>query len=181
MTVIEMKLTKPGQLKAGHSLRQFDCGNDALTDWLKRHALKAASDRTAYTYVVCRGNKRVVGYYSIATAAVFHDSTNSKVRRNMPNPIPAMKLLRLGVDTSEQGQGLGKSLVRDAFLRISNAVTQVAARLVIIDAIDDEVVQFYKKLDFKPLKKDSLTLYLTVDALMTNLAEVHKRKAGTKV
>ena len=48
-----------------------------------------------------------------------------KVRRNTPEPIPAILLARLAVDRKEQGQGVGAALLRDAVLRTVEAAEQV--------------------------------------------------------
>ena len=95
------KLTRPAILRAGHNLERFDCGEDILSIWLRKRALAAVSDRTANTFVVCRG-RRVVGYFSLANGAVAHSDTSAKVRQNMPDPIPATVLARLAVDVEEQ-------------------------------------------------------------------------------
>ena len=39
-----------------------------------------------------------------------------RIRRNMPDPVPNMLLARLAVDTSLQGRGIGRALLRDAIL-----------------------------------------------------------------
>jgi predicted N-acetyltransferase YhbS len=43
----------------------------------------------------------------------------------MPNPIPVVILARLAVDTSYQGQGLGRGLFRDGALRVVKAADKL--------------------------------------------------------
>ena len=71
------RVSRPAVLKPGHDLSHFDCGRDQITNWLKQRARKAAESDTARTYVVCRGTKRVVGFFSVAAGAVAHAVTPS--------------------------------------------------------------------------------------------------------
>jgi hypothetical protein len=47
-----------------------------------------------------------------------------------------------------RGRGLGAVLVSDALARIIDATQTVAARLVVVDALHERVVQFYELLGF---------------------------------
>src|SRR4030067_899738 len=53
----------------------FDCGPEAQTSWLRRHALQANQSDAARVYVVCgAGTRLVVGYYALAAGSVAHDA-----------------------------------------------------------------------------------------------------------
>jgi predicted N-acetyltransferase YhbS len=145
------KLTKPSLIGPAHELSGFDCGEPELNEWLGKHAKAAVAERTANVVVVCRG-PRVVGYYALANGAVAHPEVSAKVRRNTPNPIPAIILARLAVDISEQGAQLGKSLLRDAFKRSLLAARHSAARLLLVQPLHDKAAAFYAKHGFKPLR-----------------------------
>jgi GNAT superfamily N-acetyltransferase len=98
-----------------HLLEDFDCGVDALDQWLRRSAHVAAASGTAATYVLCRG-ERVVGYYALAMSSVGHAQAPSRLRRGMPDPVPVV-LARLALDRPEQGRSLGGHLLIDALAR----------------------------------------------------------------
>src|SRR5580658_9008711 len=106
----------PERLSAGHALADFDCEEPALNEWLRRRALQNESSGASRTYVVSVGLK-VVGYYTLAHGAVVHAEAPGRVRRNMPDPVPAMLLGRLAVDRAFQGRHIGRGLLRDAVLR----------------------------------------------------------------
>ncbi|EPA8166928.1 GNAT family N-acetyltransferase, partial [Yersinia enterocolitica] len=91
-----------------HVLQPFDCGNDILSDWLRRRAMKNQHINASRTFVIClEGTKRVVGYYSIATGSVGHADLGRSLRQNMPDPVPVILLGRLAVDVCTQGHSLG--------------------------------------------------------------------------
>jgi len=53
-------------------------------------------------------------------------------------------LARLALDRSLQGQGLGGELLLDALSRAVQASEIAAARLMVVDAIDDRAAAFYE-------------------------------------
>ena len=55
---------------------------------------------------------------------------------------PVVVLGRLGVDSSLHGQGLGRSLVRDAALRIPQAADVIGIRGMTVQALSDDARVF---------------------------------------
>src|SRR5271155_5336718 len=103
--------TAPEKLRAEHDLSEFQCGEPALDDWLRRRALQNDESGAPRTYVVCAG-EQVVGYYALAVGAVAHVQSPGRVRRNMPDPIPVMIVGRLAVHKDFQGRRIGPALLR---------------------------------------------------------------------
>src|ERR1700751_2050199 len=114
------RVTPPVPLAAGQGVEDFDSGVAPLEEWLKRRARQNEASGASRTYVIAEG-RRVVGYYSLAAGAVLHEAATGRVRRNMPDPVPAALLGRLAVDQGWQGRGLGSALLRDAVLRVFGA------------------------------------------------------------
>jgi GNAT superfamily N-acetyltransferase len=127
-----------------HLLEKFSSGNPALDDWLQRHARHAQSMRTARTFVWHTGDQVVVAYFSLAAHLVVRAELPSKVGRGSPDAIPAVLLARLALHQSLHGQGLGGELLLDALSRTVQASDVAAARLVVVDAIDEAAARFYE-------------------------------------
>ena len=104
-------LTAPAPLAPHHELEGSESGVAALDDWLKRRARRNEAEGASRTFVVCAG-RRVVGYYSLAAGSILHVEATGKVRRNMPDPVPALLLGRLAVDRTWHGKGLGGDLLQ---------------------------------------------------------------------
>jgi GNAT superfamily N-acetyltransferase len=62
-----------------------------------------------------------------------------RLRRNMPDPIPAI----VWVDSAWHGQGLGADLLQDAVLRVLRASCEIGARTLLCHAIDASAKAFY--------------------------------------
>jgi predicted N-acetyltransferase YhbS len=91
-----------------------------------------------------------------------HASAPGKVRRNMPDPVPVILLSRLAVDRKEQGNGLGKNLLRDAIERCVGVAEQVGVRAMLVHALHEDARSFYAQYDFEPSPTDPLHLLLTM-------------------
>lgn len=163
-----MNLSPPGPLAAHHDIESFSCGEESLDVWLKRRALKNQISGASRTFVVCKG-KRVVAYYSLASSAVATIEAPGRFRRHMPDPIPVVVLGRLAVDTSCQGQGLGRSLVRDAGLRVVQAADTIGIRGLIAHAISNAARIFYEHLGFNPSPLAPQTLMITLTDLQSTM------------
>jgi len=159
-------VTAPQRLTSEHDVSAFECTVPELNDWLKRRALQNGGSRASRTFVVI-GHGRVVGYYALATGAVAHAVATGKVRRNMPEPIPVMVVVRLAVDRPHQGTGLGSALLRDALLRTLGVADAVGIRAVLLHAISEEAKRFYVHHGFAESPVDPM-------AMMITLADVEK-------
>lgn len=165
-----MYLAQP--LSQEHRLEDFDCGKEELSDWLKKFALHAEGMKTARTFVwTAEGEPDVVAYYSIAGHAVEKAHTPPRIGRGSPEQIPAVILARLALDQRLQGRGLGSRLLVDALARIVRASKEVAFRLVVVDAIDEEAARFYEKYGFKRVPGD-MRLYRKLSDLECDLCDL---------
>ena len=114
----------------------------------------------AQTYVGLAGDS-VVGYYSLAAGQVSRDAAPERLTKGLARrPVPIMLLARLAVDRRWHGQGVGKSLLRDAMLRTLQAAEIAGVRAFAVHAKDEEARNFYLKFDFIPSPVDPMHLFV---------------------
>jgi GNAT superfamily N-acetyltransferase len=146
-------------LSADHDPAGFDCGNEQLNAWLAHHALASQRADLARTYLALEGDV-IVGYVSLTTGSVHRDEAPKRYARGMPRyPLPAILVARLAVDRSHQGRQLGSRLLAEALRRAVTASAAVAARLVVVDAIDERSAAFYRKRGFIDVPENPLRLF----------------------
>ena len=162
-------LTPPTLLGESHQLTEFDSGTTSLDDWLRRRGLANQVSGAARTFVLCQ-DRRVIGYYALASGAVAVTAATGRFRRNMPDPIPVVLLARLAVDRSYQAKGLGRALFRDAALRVLSAADAIGIRGLLVHAISEEAKTFYLALGFDPSPLEPMTLMITLADLRASLA-----------
>lgn len=151
--------TAPHPLTPAHDAAAFDCGDESLNVWLRRFALTNQAAGFSRTFVVTR-TARIVGYYALSAASVTRADAPQRISHGAPDPIPVLLLARLGVDTTEQGTGLGRWLLKDAILRTLSVADQVGLRALLAHALDERAAAFYARYDFSPSPSDPLHMLL---------------------
>ena len=159
-------------LGSNHRVDRFDCGREQLDRWLRAYAGQGQRRDTARTFVVCaRGSAEVVGYYTLVASQVEQELATNEVQRGTPKhfPIPVCLIARLAVDRSEQGSGLGRSILLDALGRGEHASRSVAMRAALAHALDETAAGFYERFGFKPASVEPLTLMVPLEAVRRTL------------
>ncbi|MBW4047492.1 MAG: GNAT family N-acetyltransferase [Proteobacteria bacterium] len=143
----------------------FDCGENALNQFLQRYALVNQKANSAQTYVCCHGDV-VVGFYSLAVGSVDPIAALSRVMKGLArHPVPVMILARLAVDKAHQRKGLGQALLKDALLRTAQAADIAGIRCLLVHAKDDAASRWYESWEFEPSLTDPYHLFLMLKDL----------------
>jgi predicted N-acetyltransferase YhbS len=161
-------------LRGKHSTEGFECGEDSLDTWLARHARQAEASGSARVFVTTVDGETVVGFYALAAASVSPDDGTERLMRGQSKhqPVPAILLGRLAVDSDHQGNQIGRSLLQDALLKSATAADSIGARAVIVHAISDRAVHFYERFGFEPSPTDPHHLILLMKDLRKLLSQV---------
>jgi GNAT superfamily N-acetyltransferase len=138
------------KLAVHHQAADFKCGKNSLDLFIRKYALVNQRADSSQTYVVHLDNV-VMGYYSLVFSSVRQQDSPEAIQATMPAnyPVPAMLFARFAVDKKMQGRGIGTTLLKDAFLRTVKASEIGGLAAILVDAIDDEMVTFYKNYGFK--------------------------------
>jgi GNAT superfamily N-acetyltransferase len=139
-------------LREGDDRTQFQSGDPDLDRFFQKFAgQNQFRHYIGVTYVAVEG-RRVLGFATVAPGHVEIDGLPSAARRKLPRyPLPVLRLARLAVDRSAQGEGLGAQLLRfvlDLAVRMADEYGCVG---VIVDAKPDAVT-FYAKYGFVPVE-----------------------------
>ncbi len=159
---------QPEPLTENHELSAFDSGAPPLDDWLKRRARGNQASGATRTFVLAK-DRRVFGYYAIATGGIAHMEAIGKFRRNMPDPVPVILLGRLAVDCAWQCKGYALGLVRDCATRVARIADDVGIRGIMVHAISDQAKAFYMRLGFDASQRDPMTLMVTLNDIRVGL------------
>ena len=114
----------------------------------------------AALFVAIEGaSNQVFGYYTLSNAPVNTRVIPELSQKGLSkyNDIPAIRLGRLAVDRSAQGQGLGTRLLANAVIRSTSNVSAWA--LMIVDAKNEAACIFYRKFGFESLKDNVKHLF----------------------
>lgn len=152
-------------LEARHDRSAFSCGKPPLDDYIRKYALQNQERGYGKTYVAVQDRSLFVdGYFTLAMASVAFANLPGALRKRCPKyPMPAALLAQLAIDRSSQGQRLGQRLLFEAIQRIITASEIVAARAIVVKAIDEQAAGFYLEYGFLSLQDLPGHLYLPME------------------
>ena len=150
-----------------HEVSGFSCGDELLDRWLIRYAGQNERRDAARTFVATADDGTVYGYYTLLAGQLEHREATAQTRKGLSRhfPIPAAILARLAIDSGHQGRGLGAALLDNALGRVCRASEQVAVRVVVVHAVDENAATFYERFGFRALSAAPRTLMVTLAAL----------------
>ena len=153
------------RLTARHQRARFDCGELALNEFLQRQAGQIARPGIGKTYVVLGGDGRiVVGFVTLSVGQV--ETARLPQHLRLPRyPVPLLRIGRLAVDRTQQGQGIGQQLMSFSLQLALEFSQKVGLYAVLVEAKHDKAKAFYEGLGFTSTLDDPLCLYLPVSTL----------------
>jgi GNAT superfamily N-acetyltransferase len=126
------------RLEEHDEVENFDSGDDALNNYLKRHAwVNQARISIGVSYVAVDEGApgTVLGYFTLAMASADRDAFPKKYVRGLPPyDLPLILLARLAVDRRFAGRGVGHVLISEALHIGLRVADEVGCRCIITDA-----------------------------------------------
>ena len=138
-----------------HNRNAFDCGITELNQFLQQQARQKTVKHMSKTYVVCRNSAptKIIGYHTLTGYSVTTPPAHKDYKK-YPHPLNAVKLARLAVDRSQQGQHLGERLLIDAIYKTVLVAEQISAIGLFVDPMTPQIIPFYQQYDFLPANPD---------------------------
>jgi hypothetical protein len=161
-------------LSTRHDVGHFSCGVDDLDRWLRKYAAKNQTTGASQTHVAVEQAAStasvsipILGYYCLSATSISRGDLPQELADSLPSryPVPACILGRLAVQEKLRGGGLGTFLLFDAFKKVVDANLRIAVSVLIVDAMFDYLVPWYKKFGFQEIKNDPLRLFISVGTL----------------
>jgi GNAT superfamily N-acetyltransferase len=159
-----------------HDRDTFDCGEEALNEFLRRYARKSHDLGGAKTFLAIDDgdDKTILGFYSLSPASLEYARTPEIAKRGLArHDVPGFRLARLAVDRQLQGKGIGGQLLLAAGRRCLMAAAEVGGVVLVIDAKNEKVAGWYASYGALPLLDAPLSLVLPLATI-----EAALKKAG---
>lgn len=146
-----------------HDREGFACGEPTLDAYLRQQAAQhhRAGISTTHVLVDDSDPARILGYYSLSAAQLLLTDLQEADRKRLPSyPVPAIRMGRLAVLASEQGKRHGDYLLAHAVARCLGLRELLGVRVLLVDALHEKAVRFYRAYGFREATANSHTLYL---------------------
>src|SRR5437879_5990290 len=125
---------------ARHHREAFDCGVEALNDFLRTRARKEmeAGMSACFVLVPEAERHRIAGYYTLSAATILRSDVPEALIRRLPRyrEFPATLLGRLARSLEFKGQRLGDRLLISAISRAVEGAQQIASWAIVTDPKD---------------------------------------------
>ena len=156
--------------KKKHNRNHFDCGVEALNNYLRMMANQQSSKDNTRTFVLEDESKPeyIIGYYTLTMTPIDLDALPTKLRKKYQNAHAGGLIARLVVDKRYAKRGFGEWLLIDALKKLLLANETVAFPLIIVDA-KEGAIQFYEKFGFTAFLDTPNKLFIKVADVRTSL------------
>lgn len=156
--------------KAKHDRSRFNCGIEALNNYLKVMASQQAKKDNTRTFVLEDDNDSsdIIGFYTLTMAPIDLIALPDQLQKKHQSSTSGGLIARLAVDERYKGKGFGEWLLIDALRNLLAASDSVAFPVIIVDA-KDGAKYFYECYGFQAFKEAENKLFITISDVRANL------------
>lgn len=164
-----------------HDRAAFCCGKDPLDQYLRNQAGQALRKNLAAVFILTPDGQKIAGYYTLSSYMVKLDEIPEGIAKKLTRmqEIPATLLGRLARSVEFRGQGIGEVLLVDALKKALHNSAHVASWAVIVDAKDEEAVEFYGHYGFVPLPSKPNRLFLPMTSIQKMFPQEAEKASAT--
>lgn len=135
--------------KANHDRTNFDCGEPAINDYLKKQLSPDLKSNACRCFILKEVNKPdVIGYITLSASSIESASIPEDSKKGLPKypRLPSLLIGRMGVDKNHKGNKYGDLLVIKATEVAKNA--NMGVTLVEVEAKNSGLISYYQRLGF---------------------------------
>lgn len=166
-------------LNSSHDLTNFKCGSESLDTWFKKKAFDATTTNTAKVFVVVEEKtKEILGYFATSVGAVNRNELQSTAEfkpMKMISNLPVARIGKLAIHLDYQNSGLGTHLLMEAINTLVMVSLKVGISVIVVDAANEGLVDFYKKFGFVKMKNQIENLnYIPMSLPIKTITDAYK-------
>lgn len=156
--------------KAKHDRNRFNCGIEALNNYLKVTANQQARKDNSRTFVLedDKDGSSIIGFYTLTMTPIELKALPDKLQKKHQSSTSGGLIARLAIDERYKGKGFGEWLLIDALRKLLAASDSVAFPVIIVDA-KDGAKQFYERYGFQAFRDTGNKLFITIADVRASL------------
>ncbi|MGO2497920.1 MAG: GNAT family N-acetyltransferase [Vibrio litoralis] len=156
--------------KSKHNRNRFNCGIEALNNYLKVMASQQAKKDNTRTFVLedDNDNAHIIGFYTLTMTPIDLKALPDKLQKKHQSSTSGGLIARIAIDERYKRKGFGEWLLIDALKKLLAASDSVAFPVVIVDA-KDGAKHFYERYGFKAFQYTENKLFITIADVRASL------------
>ncbi len=154
-----------------HDRDGFDCGNEALNQFLKQTARQHIQKGISRTFVLIDTEQPeiIIGFFTLTLCEVRVEKLPSKFAKKYPHIVPGVKLARLAVSKGYQRQEIGEVMMIEAMQRALVVAENAGGIGLFVDAKDELAKTYYSRYGFVSLDNALLEMFLPLSTIVQML------------
>jgi predicted N-acetyltransferase YhbS len=158
-------------LSKQHDRDCFNCGNEALNQFLKQTARQHIQKGISRTFVLVNTEQPeiIICFFTLILCEIRADKFPAKFFKKYPGKVPGVKLARLAVNQAYQRQGIGEILMIEAMQRALIVAENAGGIGLFVDAKDENAKTYYSRYGFVSLEDKTLELFLPLSVIQQML------------
>lgn len=155
-----------------HDRDGFDCGNEALNQFLRQTARQHIQKGISRTFVLVETespNIIIIGFFTLSLCEVQSARFSPQLAKKYPLKVPGVKLARLAVVRTSQRKGIGGILIVEAMQRAVIVAENAGGIGLFVDAKDTAAKTYYESYGFTSLQDNPLVMFLPLSTIYQNL------------
>ncbi len=159
-----------------HKRADFSCDEESLDDYLKKRASQDVKKQVSAVHVMTTTDdlETILGYYTLSASSIYSDNIPRNIKKSLPryDQVGTTLMGRLAVDSRFKGQGLGGTLLMDAFHRALLHSRQIGSIALVVDALHEQAKAFYLHYGFISLQGYSRKLFIPMNTIEKRLSSL---------
>jgi len=158
-------------LTKAHNRTGFDCGDEALNQFLQKTARQHMDKGLSKTFVLINDSNsaEIIAYMTLVVCEVLADDIPHQWKKKYPRRIPAAKLAKLAVGKDQQRQGHGEILLIDAMQKTVSVSKSMGIAGLFVDAKHQPAKAYYQQFGFLSLPEQLDNLFMPLSTLAHSL------------
>ncbi|MBV6624361.1 MAG: GNAT family N-acetyltransferase [Rivularia sp. (in: Bacteria)] len=150
-----------------HNRNSFDCGNEALNQFLKQIARQHIQKGISRTFVLVdiEQPEIIISFFTLTLCEVRIEKLPPKFANKYPLKVPGVKLARLAVSKIYQRQGIGEIMMIEAMKRALIVAENAGGIGLFVDAKDEAAKTYYSRYGFVSLEDAFLEMFLPLSTI----------------
>jgi len=154
-------------LDKSHNREEFNCGSEALNQFLRQTARQHIQKGISRTFVLIESEcpQEIIGFFTLTLCEIRSEKFPPAMLKKYPSKVPGVKLARLAVDKKWQRQGIGAILLVEAMQRALLVANTAGGIGLFVDAKDEAAQTYYARYGFISLEDCRLEMFLPLSTL----------------
>ena len=156
--------------KAKHDRNRFDCGVQALNNYLKVMTGQQSKQDNSRTFILEDNDNEahIIGFYTLTMTPIDLKALPQNLQKKHQSSTSDGLIARLAIDERYKSKGFGEWLLIDALRKLHAASDSVGFPLVIVD-VKDGAKHFYERFGFNAFQDAENKLFITISDVRASL------------